>query len=377
MISNTGVVNIGAKKLVLVFRVVRALVICFWSIILVRYRPQRRPQHTHPLPQSRAFAVIDVCMFAASLTPPTPHTHTHDQMAVIFLWILCLPVGTSWICRLYFLRSLNGLFRFRQRLQLGALVSDWMQGLLLSLLVVTVFLAVSGLREYMLRQERQQQQQQENNQNPNNAQDQADANPDVIPRRRQNDDAVEEVAMGNWGDDELPVDLEDFSAALPRAGTMHDEVTEVEGVAEDQFGEEDLGEVYNVDAVDQDLLRQRHLLQLQQRLRQQQALLAEAREQQREAEAVRAAARDEARAMAAAAEEEEEQRRQLEMHADNDDMMLGFLDVREEEVCVCICVFICIVCVCVCARLRLCACVCASARVCERDGGEGGEFVSC
>ena len=236
-------------------------------------------------------------------------------MAVIFLWVLCLPVGTSWISRLYFLRSLNDLFRFKKRLQLGALVSDWMQGVLLSLLVVTVFLAVSGLRDYMLRQERQQQQQQENR---NHAQNQDEANPDAIPHNRQNDEALEEVAMGNWGDDELPADLPDFNAALPLAGAIHDEVTEVEG---DQLGQEDLGELYNVDAVDQDLLRQRHLLQLQQRLRQQQG----------EAEAVQADAQDEAMAMAAAVEEEE-QRRQLEMHADNDDMMLGFLDAREEEV---------------------------------------------
>ena len=76
-------------------------------------------------------------------------------VTVIFLWILFLPVGTTWICRLYFLRSLSDLARFRNRLQLGALVSDWMQGVLLSLLVVAVFLAVSGLRDYILRQELQ------------------------------------------------------------------------------------------------------------------------------------------------------------------------------------------------------------------------------
>ncbi|EKX54212.1 hypothetical protein GUITHDRAFT_160839 [Guillardia theta CCMP2712] len=73
---------------------------------------------------------------------------------IAFLWIVFLPVGTSWICRLYFMRSLYILSHFRNRMQVGAIVADWMQGVLLSLLVVTVFLAVSALRDYMLRQER-------------------------------------------------------------------------------------------------------------------------------------------------------------------------------------------------------------------------------
>ena len=36
-------------------------------------------------------------------------------------------------------------------LQTSALVGDWMQGLLLSILVVGVFLAVSALRDYLVR----------------------------------------------------------------------------------------------------------------------------------------------------------------------------------------------------------------------------------
>lgn len=73
---------------------------------------------------------------------------------VTFLWLICLPVGTSKMCRFFFVRSLNSMFVVRQRMELGTLVADWMQGVLLSLLVVAVFLAVSALREYMLRNER-------------------------------------------------------------------------------------------------------------------------------------------------------------------------------------------------------------------------------
>ena len=75
--------------------------------------------------------------------------------------------------RLFFLRSFQGLFLFKDRLQViklilfvnnaglnnfenltlqsSALAGDWMQGLLLSILVVGVFLAVSALRDYLVR----------------------------------------------------------------------------------------------------------------------------------------------------------------------------------------------------------------------------------
>mmetsp|Transcript_71728 Transcript_71728/g.191370 ORF Transcript_71728/g.191370 Transcript_71728/m.191370 type:complete len:663 (-) Transcript_71728:5-1993(-) len=72
---------------------------------------------------------------------------------VIFLWVICLPIGTSWMCRLFFLRSFQGLLKLHDRLNGGALIVDWMQGLLLSFLVVGVFLAVSALRDYLIRME--------------------------------------------------------------------------------------------------------------------------------------------------------------------------------------------------------------------------------
>ena len=242
-------------------------------------------------------------------------------IAVVFLWVLCLPVGTSWICRLYFLRSFNGLFRLQQRLQLGALISDWMQGVLLSMLVVTVFLAVSGLRDYMQRQEGQIQQQenQRQRQHQNNAQNQFPAEghgPDANMDHQIHAERVDEGGMGRWGGQEQPAHVHVDEALQQQEVGTADEVSDSDGMVEEQ----EPG-AYHAEAVNQDLLRQQHLLQLQQRIREQQALLVNARQQQLEAEAV-AAARDAARAVG-----EEEQRRVL----DGDDMLLGFLDAREEE----------------------------------------------
>jgi hypothetical protein len=39
------------------------------------------------------------------------------QGLVIFLWVICLPIGTSWMCRVFFLRSFQGLVLFKERFQ--------------------------------------------------------------------------------------------------------------------------------------------------------------------------------------------------------------------------------------------------------------------
>eukprot|EP00960_Hanusia_phi_P043657 756182-Hanusia_phi.AAC.1 len=63
----------------------------------------------------------------------------------------------------------------------GAIVADWMQGVLLSLLVVTVFLAVSALRDYMLRQERLHQHIHNRQQHRNPAPNRLNMGPPVPP----------------------------------------------------------------------------------------------------------------------------------------------------------------------------------------------------
>ena len=99
---------------------------------------------------------------------------------VLFLWVVCLPVGTSWMCRLFFMRSLHGVLSLADRLQVVSklhnttisspsrhalapvsllraaltglrmqgmsIMGDWMQGILLSVVVVGCFLALSALR---------------------------------------------------------------------------------------------------------------------------------------------------------------------------------------------------------------------------------------
>ena len=76
-------------------------------------------------------------------------------MLVLVLWLVCLPIGTAWMFRIFFFRAAHDILKLRLRLSLSMLLADWMAGVLLSLMVVVAFLAISALREHMIGQERE------------------------------------------------------------------------------------------------------------------------------------------------------------------------------------------------------------------------------
>ena len=246
-------------------------------------------------------------------------------LAVLILWILCLPIGTSWICRLYLLRSLNGLGAgLWLRMQPRELMADWMQGVLLSLLVIAVFLAVSGLRDYLLSQQHQQEMMEELG--GQQLQGQPAAAPDAGNRPQALlRGAIDEREQGLRRDEhEVGRAIVDAQAPVDDDGAglaMHD----VSDGATDPPGARDTTAVHqDMAEVDEDL---QHL----QRLLQQQDEPAAPPE----GEAIEAGA-----AVAAPAAERAGGGRAPEAlpavgvqpGAEGDDLMHGFLDGREDEV---------------------------------------------
>lgn len=229
-----------------------------------------------------------------------------------------------------------------------------------------------GLRDYMMRQERQQEhqhQQHQRQQREGNHRRQAvgvergegdwgggggeeDAGAAVRQDAREQDGGV--VGDSRNGNP-APYDLlheneqdavagKDLVEELERAGSrssliMPSDVPELDlGLSREQaargweeedatqvFRDEEPGMWYGPDDVDRDLLRLQEHLRAQQQREEEEEQEAERREL-----AALAAERDAARVIDAAAEDGEQ--RVQDMHADADDMLLGFLDAREEEV---------------------------------------------
>ena len=255
-------------------------------------------------------------------------------LAVLILWILCLPIGTSWICRLYLLRSLSGLGAgLWLRMQPGELMADWMQGVLLSLLVIAVFLAVSGLRDYLLSQQHQQEMMEELGgqqlqRRPAAAPDAG--NPQALLRG-----AMDEREQGLRRDEhEVGRAIIDAQAPVDDDGeglTMHDVsdgATDPPGARDTMVVHQDMAEV------DADLQHLQRLLQ------QQDEPAAPPEGEASGAGAATGEASEAGAAVAAPAAERAEDARAPERlpavgvqpGAEGDDLMLGFLDGREDEV---------------------------------------------